>query len=168
MSQTNLANSLNNINYDLVWQSDLHWEHSHKHGVWSWYITIHGTWLFLSVQNFAARIITGTRKFDHITPALRDLRWLRVKQRLFFCDAVMAFKCMTGEAPHYLSDQFTTRFAVTRHVTRSCQLINIPLYKSNTRQRTFCYHTVYIWNNLDSSLKTAKSIWFLLLNLPEK
>ena len=32
-----------------------------------------------SVQNFAARIITGTRKFDHITPALRDLRWFPIK-----------------------------------------------------------------------------------------
>ena len=31
-----------------------------------------------SVQNFAARIITGTRKFDHITPALRDLRFFFV------------------------------------------------------------------------------------------
>ena len=25
------------------------------------------------VQNAAARLITGTRKFDHITPILRDL-----------------------------------------------------------------------------------------------
>ena len=42
-------------------------------------------------------------------------------------DALMAFKCMTGQAPHYLSDQFTTRIAVTGRVTRSCQLLNIPL-----------------------------------------
>ena len=28
---------------------------------------------------------------------------------LFFHDAVMAFKGMSGQAPHYLSDQFTTR-----------------------------------------------------------
>lgn len=111
-----------------------------------------------SVQNFAARIITGTRKFDHITPALRDLRWFPIKQKLFFRDALMAFKCMTGQAPHYLSDQFTTRIAVTGRVTRSCQLLNIPLYKSSTGQRTFHYRMVHIWNNLDSILKTAKSI----------
>ena len=36
-----------------------------------------------SVQNFAARIITGTRTFDHITLVLRDLRWFPVKQKLF-------------------------------------------------------------------------------------
>ena len=33
------------------------------------------------VQNFAARIISGKRKFDHITPVLRELRWLTVKQQ---------------------------------------------------------------------------------------
>ena len=111
-----------------------------------------------SEQNFAARINIGTRKFDHITPALRDLRWLPIKQNLLFRDAVMAFKCMTGKAPRYLSDQFTTRIAVTGRETRSCQLLNIPLYKSSAGQRTFYYRMVHIWNDLDSSLKTAKSI----------
>jgi len=47
-----------------------------------------------SVQNFAARIITGTRKFDRITPALKELRWAPIKRNLFLRDAVLAFKCM--------------------------------------------------------------------------
>lgn len=33
---------------------------------------------FQSVQNFAARIVTSTRKYDHIQPILRDLNWLNV------------------------------------------------------------------------------------------
>ena len=32
-----------------------------------------------SVQNFATRIITSTRKYDHIQPILRDLNWLNVE-----------------------------------------------------------------------------------------
>ena len=66
------------------------------------------------VQNFAARIITGTRKFDHITPTLKELRWLPVKQRLHFRDAVLMFKCMTGCAPHYLSNHSKTRIEVSQ------------------------------------------------------
>ena len=54
------------------------------------------------VQNFAARIISGKRKFDHITPVLRELRWLTVTQQLYPRDAVFTFKCMTGCAPDYL------------------------------------------------------------------
>jgi len=38
-----------------------------------------------TVQNAAARVITGTRrKFNHITPVLRDLYWLPVRQRITF------------------------------------------------------------------------------------
>ena len=80
-----------------------------------------------SEQNFAARIISGTRKYNHITPALRDLCWFTIKQHLFFWDAVMAFRCMTGQAPHYLSNKFATRTAITGHVTWNCQLFNTPL-----------------------------------------
>ena len=52
-----------------------------------------------SVQNFATCIIRGTGKFDLITPALRDLCWFPVKQKLFFHDAVMAFKSESMRAP---------------------------------------------------------------------
>ena len=34
------------------------------------------------LQNFAARILTGKRKYDHISPILKDLRWLTVKEML--------------------------------------------------------------------------------------
>jgi len=34
------------------------------------------------VQNAASRLITGTRKYDHIIPILRDLHWLPVHQRI--------------------------------------------------------------------------------------
>ena len=35
------------------------------------------------VQNFAARVILGLRKYDHISAGLRSLRWLNVKQDLW-------------------------------------------------------------------------------------
>ena len=40
------------------------------------------------VQNFAARLILGLRKFDHISEGLKSLKWLNVKNRLFLNDAV--------------------------------------------------------------------------------
>ena len=36
------------------------------------------------IQNCAARIVTRTRKYEHITPVLRLLRWLPVRQRTLF------------------------------------------------------------------------------------
>ncbi len=34
------------------------------------------------VENAAARLLTGSRKFDHISPILTSLHWLPVKQRI--------------------------------------------------------------------------------------
>ena len=61
------------------------------------------------VQNFACRIITGKRKFDHITPVLRELRWLPVTSFLKYTLGVLAFKCVKGLAPSYLCRRFKTR-----------------------------------------------------------
>jgi hypothetical protein len=56
------------------------------------------------VQNFAARIITNSRKFDHVTSLLNELHWLPVKLHLFYRNAVLTFKCKNGTAPDYLSN----------------------------------------------------------------
>jgi len=39
-----------------------------------------------SVQNAAARLVTGARRCEHITPILRQLHWLPVRQRVLFKD----------------------------------------------------------------------------------
>jgi len=56
-----------------------------------------------AVQNAAARVTTKTRKFDHITPVLRELHWLAVHKRIVYKLAVMVYKCVHGLAPPYLA-----------------------------------------------------------------
>ena len=112
------------------------------------------------VQNFAARIISNTRKYDHITPVLKSLKWTPVKTNLYFRDAVLAFKCITGMVPEYLSDKVRTRGSVSGRNTRNSKLLNIPLYKTKTAQRSFSFRIVTIWNNLPTfreSLSIFKS-----------
>ena len=45
-----------------------------------------------AVQNTAARVTAETRKFDHITPVLRELHWLPVRKRIVYKLAVMVYK----------------------------------------------------------------------------
>ena len=61
------------------------------------------------VQNFARKIVTKTKKFDHVTPLLRELNWLSVDQLLFFRPTVMTSKCMNRLAPSYLRSKFVRR-----------------------------------------------------------
>ena len=46
------------------------------------------------VQNSAVRLLTGSRKREHITPVLRDLHWLPVHERIRFKILPMTFKCL--------------------------------------------------------------------------
>ena len=49
-----------------------------------------------SVQNAAARFITGARKYDHISPVLRDLHWLPLRQRIIIKIATLMHQCLNA------------------------------------------------------------------------
>jgi len=57
-----------------------------------------------SVQNADTRLITGTRRTEHITPVLQSLHWLPVRQRILFKVAVLVHKCLNGRVQAYLAD----------------------------------------------------------------
>ena len=56
-----------------------------------------------SVLNAAARFVFRQRRFDHVTPALIDLHWLRVLERVRFKVATMIYRCLHVLAPQYLT-----------------------------------------------------------------
>ena len=103
-------------------------------------------------------IVSARRKYDHVSPALKELRWLPVKEHLYYRDAVMSFKCLTGCAPEYLSTQFIRRGDVTNRRTRSSQMLNIPRFRTASGQRSFCYRAVTLWNSLSNDLKLCESV----------
>jgi len=54
------------------------------------------------VQNAAARVLTRTGKYDHISPVLSTLHWLPIKQD--FQILLITYKALNGLAPQYLSE----------------------------------------------------------------
>ena len=48
------------------------------------------------LQNFAARILTETKKYDHITPVLKTLGWLTIEEQLWLRDVTMIYKCVNN------------------------------------------------------------------------
>ena len=58
------------------------------------------------MQNFVARTLSDTRKYDHTSP-MHELSWLTVKELLPLQDTTMIYKCLNGLAPSYLSSKLT-------------------------------------------------------------
>ena len=56
------------------------------------------------VQNAAARLITNTKKYDHITPALYNLHWLPVFYRIYFKILIPTFRAIYNMSPSYVSN----------------------------------------------------------------
>jgi hypothetical protein len=110
------------------------------------------------VQNYAARIVTGIQKYDHITPCLKELKWLPVSKELYLRDAVMTFKYIKGTAPTYLTPHFRSRLSISGRTTRQSNDIQIPKCRTATGQsRLLAEHRSVIWNSLCPSLKQVKS-----------
>ncbi|KAF7237117.1 putative RNA-directed DNA polymerase from transposon BS [Varanus komodoensis] len=55
------------------------------------------------VQNRAARLLTGTGRYAHMTPVLRQLHWLPIEARAQFKVLVMTYKALIGLGPGYLN-----------------------------------------------------------------
>ena len=72
------------------------------------------------VQNFAARVDLGLKKFDHISQAIKPLNWLPVNDRIYLNDAVMMYKCIKKLVPNYLFEKFTLRSQI--HTNRDFKI----------------------------------------------
>ncbi len=50
------------------------------------------------VQNAAARVLTRSRKYDHLSQILRSLQWLPIKFRISYKILLLAYKALNGLA----------------------------------------------------------------------
>ena len=114
--------------------------------------------LLQTVQNFAARIVSGTRKFDHVTPILKQLQWLPIVKQLEVRDAIMVFKCLNGLAPPYLCQKFKTRSEVHNCNTRNRDRLHIPLCRTAAGQRSFTFRGQRLWNSLPDEFQSITNL----------
>jgi len=107
-----------------------------------------------SVQNAAARLVTGTRRTDRITPVLQSLQWLPVRQRVTFKLATLVHKCLNGRAPGYLADDF--RLAGRGHPdsrSAASMMLDIPRTTTSLGDRAFAVAEPRVWNSLPPAIR---------------
>ena len=110
------------------------------------------------MQNKAARIITKTKKNEHITPVLKSLHWLPVERRIEYKIACLTFKCINDEcAPEYLKSLINVHTpARSLRSSSSQQLVrNIP--QSKFSERAFTFSAPAVWNSLSTQTRTSQS-----------
>ena len=112
------------------------------------------------VLNAAARLVVSAGRRDHITPILRELHWLPIRQRILYKMAVLAFHsfhCIHQSAPTYLSEMFTS----TADVPGRCHLrsahrgeVVVPrTFMKRYGPRSFRSAGPTVWNSLPCELR---------------
>ena len=107
-----------------------------------------------SVQNAAARLVTGARRRDHITPVLHELHWLPVRQRIKFKVAWLVFQSLSGQAPEYLiNDCHLVTGSLRSADSRMC---SVPRTHNCFGDRSFSASGPRLWNALPNDLRQAE------------
>ena len=117
------------------------------------------------VQNAAVRVVSGLRRFDRVKPAMRDLHWLPISQRVIFKVAMITFKVQHSSEPKYLSE-LLRKYEPTRSL-RSCDhnLLTVPRCRTVAASKAFSVSAPSIWNSLPNDIKNSGSIASFKKNL---
>jgi len=108
------------------------------------------------VQNTAARLITRSKKYDHITPILRKLHWLPIKTRIKYKILLLTYKALNHEGPEYIQDLLVP---CTGLRSKEKSLLKKPLSKSvKYGDRAFSRAAPQLWNELPDELRHCKTV----------
>ena len=110
----------------------------------------------LKIVNFAARVVTGLRKFDRISRERADLQLLTPRQMCDLRTMTVAYKALVTGEPIELASLFET-FSDARsceRVTRQDGALR-PHRSRTTGQRSFSYRAVSLLNRLPVEARTS-------------
>ena len=92
-----------------------------------------------------ARLVTLSRKLDHISPVLMEFHWLPVEQRVEFKILLFTYEVVNGMAPVYLQDLLD--------LYRPCRSL-----RSGNMQLLLHFLYVQLWNAVPRELRVCDSV----------
>ena len=111
------------------------------------------------IQNYAARMITGTAYRDHVTPALQSLHWLPVRSRLDYKVLVIVYQAVYGLAPSYIQELF--QIYQPKRTLHSQGELKLVVPRCNTHRygsNSFKVRSALLWNSLPVALRHSQSL----------
>jgi len=123
------------------------------------------------VLNAAARVVSGTRKFDHGLMQLlhADLHWLDVPERIKYKLCMMMRRCQDGTAPQYLAVDWSpvSETASWQHLrSAAIHQQSVPPHRRTTYGgRAFAVAGPLTWNSLPKHLCDPSSSFAVFARL---
>ena len=107
------------------------------------------------IFNFAARVISGRRKYDHISQVLHELGWPKAEEFVQHSDLRMIGKIIRSGKPSSLASLIHFNREILQRNTRQANHIALPLPRNNHGKRTFLYRASKSYNDRLTSGTTS-------------
>lgn len=101
------------------------------------------------MQNSIARVVVRDKRSDHITPVLKNLHWLPIKERINYKIALITHRAYYDRSPEYLSN-LIPKYQPARELRSATQvrLAKPSGLKSSLGAQSFSVAAERIWNSL--------------------
>ena len=122
------------------------------------------------ILNFAARVIFGRRKFDHVSDLRDILGWMSPKTMADYQTLLTAQKVINQGEPEALAALFRYNSDTRVRSTRQDHLFHLPLPRLETGKRRFGYRAAALLNSLPADVveqrpaRFARTVKATLLN----
>jgi hypothetical protein len=111
------------------------------------------------VQNCAARLVTRTKRWQHITPTLMELLWLPIRQRIDYKVLMVTFNAVLNLAPDYLCDLIVPYNPACSLRSESKHLLSEQTFRHKSfGGRAFSTCAPRLWNSLPISLRSETDL----------
>ena len=111
------------------------------------------------IQNTVARILTRTKKHEHISPVIKSLHWLSISKRIELKILTLTYKCIHDQAPTYLKDLIKEYEPSRTLRSASRHLLEVPITRLKSYgDRTFAKAAPSLWNELPLRIRESDSL----------
>ena len=104
------------------------------------------------VQNFAAKSITGNRKYDSASASLRKLKFLNLQQRRNVHESVFAHKALLNKNTDSINQQYSNHKSIANTRQAEKKKLTIPKHKTAKFEKSPLYRTIQSWNACPANL----------------
>lgn len=110
------------------------------------------------LQNTCCRFVNNLRKFDHISVAFAETRWLNIKNIFKYNFITFVYRILKMNSPPYLRCKLIFRASIYLPNIRNNMTLAMPRHRSSIFKRSFTFNAVSLYNALPKELKVLKSI----------
>ena len=111
--------------------------------------------------NFAAKVASNGKylKRDHVTPLLRDLKWINFNKILRLNEASFMYKNLYVSADSNVKNiNFDLRNKVSQRITRNGSDVHIDYRRTAVGQKTVSVSGSKLWNSIQMNIRISNTI----------